>query len=153
MTRYELFKFLHIAGAIVWLGAGVGLAFLWRRLARAGDAGALRAFEAQSSAFGKFLFGPATLLTLGFGIAMVLDSPFGFEELWILIGFGGFIASGVIEGAVAGPAGKRFMAVADEQGLDSPAARSARRRVAMAGNLELLILFAVVWAMVVKPTI
>jgi len=153
MTRYELFKFLHIAGAIIWLGAGVGLAFLWRRLARAGDAGSLRAFEAQNSAMGKFLFGPATLLTLAFGVAMVVDSPIGFEEFWILIGFGGFIASGVAEGVFAGPAGKRFMAAAEEHGLDSPTAQAARRRVSLAGNIELLILFAVVWAMVVKPTI
>lgn len=37
MTRYELFKWLHVMGGITWLGAGIGLAIVSWRLQKAGD--------------------------------------------------------------------------------------------------------------------
>jgi len=154
MTRYELFKFLHLVGAIVWLGGGLGILLLWRRFAGAKDLGSLKAVDAQNKFLSMALFGPATLLTLAFGIAMVIDTPvFDFTDLWIVIGFGGILLSGVAEGAFAQPAGKAFMSAVESGGFESAAARRAGRKLAIVGNVELIILFAVVWAMVVKPTL
>lgn len=152
MTRYEFFKFLHVAGAIVWLGAGVGLTVLWRGLTRAKEADAIRAIGTQNKALSAKVFGPAVLVTLAFGVAMVFDTPaFDFSDLFIIVGFVGIGFSGAINGAVADPATKRLVAAIESDGFDSPAAAAARAKVRLAGNLELLVLFAVVLAMVVKP--
>jgi hypothetical protein len=59
----------------------------------------------------------------------------------------------VINGAVAGPATKRMRAAIESGGFDSAEARTARSRVSMAGNVEMLVLFAVVLVMVIKPTL
>lgn len=154
MTRYELFKFLHVTGAIVWLGAGVGLAILSRGLVKAKEVDAVRAITAQDKALGAKLFGPAVLLTLIFGVAMVIDTPaFDFSDLWIVIGFGGIVLSGFLNGAIAGPAGKRLLAASEAHGFDSAEAGAARSRVNLVGTIEMLILFGVALAMVIKPTL
>lgn len=152
MTRYELFKFLHVTGAIVWLGAGVGLTVVWRGLTKAREADAIRAIGTQNKALSAKVFGPAVLATLAFGVAMVIDTPaFDFSDLFIIVGFIGIGFSGAINGAVADPATKKLVAAIEIDGFDSPAAAAARAKVKLAGNLELLVLFAVVFAMVVKP--
>lgn len=152
MTRYEFFKFMHITGAIVWLGAGVGLLVLWRGLVKARETDAIRAIGTQNKALSAKVFGPSVLVTLAFGVAMVLDTPaFDFSDLFIILGFIGIGFSGAINGAVADPATKRMVAAIESDGFDSPAAAAARAKIRLAGNLELLVLFAVVFAMVAKP--
>jgi uncharacterized membrane protein len=152
MTRYELFKFLHVTGAIVWLGGGVGLTILWSGLTKAKEADAIRAIGTQNKALSAKVFGPAVLLTLAFGVAMVIDTPaFAFSDFWIISGFIGIGFSGAINGAVADPATKRLVAAIESDGFDSTAAAAARAKVRLAGNLEMLVLFAVVFVMVAKP--
>ena len=59
MTRYELFKFLHVVGAIAWVGGGIGLTILARRLVVARDHAARQSISAQGKALGNWLFMPA----------------------------------------------------------------------------------------------
>lgn len=154
MTRYELFKFLHLTGVIAWLGSGIGLTILWRGLAKAGSVDAVKAITGQNKALSAKLFGPAVLLTLAAGVAMVIDTPaIDFSDLWVVIGFAGIVLSGVLNGAIADPASKQMVAAIESGGFNSTDATAARSRVSMAGNIELLVLFAVVLVMVVKPTL
>lgn len=44
-----------------------------------------------------------------------------------------------------------MVAAIESDGFDSPAAAAARAKIRLAGDLELLVLFAVVFAMVAKP--
>jgi uncharacterized membrane protein len=154
MTRYELFKLLHVVGAIAWVGGGMGLLVLSRRLLAARDYRGLHDLGQQSQALGTWLFMPAALLTVGFGVALVAaEAAFGFADLWILIGFGGILASGAAQMALAGPAGRRFSALAAEHGFDHPGVAAAARRVTYGNAADVGLLLVVVWAMVAKPTI
>lgn len=154
MTRYELFKLLHIVGAIAWIGGGMGLLVLSRRFIAAQDYAALLAVGKHGQALGTWLFMPASLVTIGFGIAMVATEPtLGFTDLWILIGFGGVVASGIAQMAVAAPAEKEFTALAGERGLDHPDVGAAARKITYGSALDIGLLLLVVWAMVAKPTL
>ena len=154
MSRYELFEFLHIVGAIAWVGSGIGLTVYARRLLKAKDHESLKTLNRQGQALGKVLFGPAFVLVLGFGIAMVVDHPLiGFGDLWILMGFAGIVLSGVSEMAVAAPAGKRFEAAIDDYGFGSPQAEKAASRMILGSTLDIVFLLVAVWAMVVRPTL
>ena len=154
MTRYELFRLLHIVGAIAWLGSGIGLAVLNRQLLRAQEHVALVAIGRSSQALGTRLFMPAALVTVAFGVALVAtEESYRFTDLWILIGFGGIVASGVAQMAVAEPAGKRYLALADEHGTDHPELNPVARRAAFGNVLDVGLLLVVVLAMVVKPTL
>ena len=153
MTRYELLRLLHIVGAIAWVGGGLGLLVLHRQLARVRDHATLAAIARQSQALGNRLFVPAALATVGFGIAMVVtEDAFRFGDLWILIGFGGIVASGVAQSVVAAPAGKRFLALIADGG-DETELSGTVRRMTLGDVLDVGLLLVVVAAMVLKPAL
>jgi uncharacterized membrane protein len=154
VTSYSVLKLLHVVGAIAWVGSGLGLLMLNRQLVRAHDHAGLLAVGRASQGLGAWLFVPAALLTVGAGVALVLtEDVFRFSDLWILIGFGGIVASGVAQTLLAEPAGRRFTALADEHGLDHPDLEAAARRVGAGNLLDVGLLLVVVWAMVAKPTL
>lgn len=154
MTRYELLKFLHVGGAIAWVGGGLGLLLMTRRLVAASDHAGLLALARQSKAIGNVLFMPASLVTVASGIALVAtESTFAFADLWVLVGFGGIAASGAAQMAVAARAETAFVTAATDHGLDAPETAAAARRLGFGSALDTGLLLVVVWAMVAKPTL
>ncbi len=152
MTRYELFKLLHIVGAMAWVGAGIGLLVLNRQLVRTRDFAGVLTVGRQSKALGTRLFIPASLATVVFGIALVATEPgYGFTDLWILIGFAGIVLSGIAQSAITERSGKRFIALATEHGTDHPGLTAAARGITLGSALDVGLLVVVVWAMVAKP--
>jgi uncharacterized membrane protein len=154
MTSYELFKFLHVVGAIVWLGSGIGLLMLNQQFIRARDHQGLLAIGHRTEALGTKLFAPASLVTVGAGVVMVATTDsLGFGDLWILIGFAGLVLSGVAQMAVAAPAYARFQALVEEYGPESEDVAGAARGLRLGNVLDIGVLLVVVWAMVAKPTL
>jgi uncharacterized membrane protein len=153
VTRYDLLRLLHIVGAIAWVGGGLGLLVLHRQLARVRDHATLAAIGRQSQALGNRLFVPASLATVGFGIALVAtEDAFRFGDLWILIGFGGIVASGVAQSVLVAPAGKRFLALMDDGG-DQAELSGTVHRMTLGDALDVIVLLVVVVVMVLKPTL
>jgi uncharacterized membrane protein len=154
MTLHDLLKFVHVTGAIAWIGSGIGLLVLSRLLVRTREYSALEAVGRQSQSLGNVLFMPAAMLTVASGIALVLtESAYRFGELWILLGFGGIIASGAAQMGVAEPASKRFQEAVADEGTDQLVLTAAARRIALGNVLDVVLLLLVVWAMVAKPTL
>lgn len=154
MTAYATLKFAHIVGAIAWVGSGIGLAVLAYQLRRSRDLASLVAVGEHSQTLGKILFTPAAFVTVAAGIALVAIEPaFAFGDLWILIGFGGIVASGVAQMVVAEPTNRRFVTVATDRGLGDAETLAAGRRVSLGNALDIGILLFVVWAMVAKPVL
>lgn len=152
MTSYELFKLLHVLGAAAWVGGGIALFLTTRQLAIAGEHEGLLAVVRQSQAIGNRLFMPAALVTIVFGVLLVAtEHTFAFTDLWILLGFGGVILSGVIVMAFAGPVEQRIPELAAQHGADSPEVAAATRRVLAASAADLAVLVAVVAVMVTQP--
>ena len=149
---FELFKFLHIVTAMIWFGAGVGLVALTAIMAK--DRAATGAVAPHMEKVGQRLFGPAAGLTLVFGVIAVLVSPdargIDFEDLWVIVGFAGFLLSGVVT-MVANPATRRVAALAAEKGPDAPEVAAGARKITNLHLLDLLILLVVIAAMVFKP--
>ena len=152
MTDYEFYKLLHLVGAIVWIGAGVGfLALMWR-LIRSKEHEGLLAVNRQLEKIGAPLFGGAFVLVVGAGIAMVATEPFlSFSDTWILIGIGSVVLSIGAQEGIARRAGQRMIAAAEEHGLGSDQAQSLAGRALLGNGLDLFFLLVAVWAMVTKP--
>lgn len=148
---YDLFKFLHVATAIMWIGSGVGFLVLTARLATV-DRSGLLAVMAQSDALGKRLFAPSAMGTLVFGIITVLlsDGNYSFEEPWIVIGFAGFVVS-LVMSFVRTPAGKKMGIALRENGPDHADVAAGINTIRILGIADVIILFVVVGAMVFKP--
>jgi uncharacterized membrane protein len=154
MTRSELLTMLHVLGVIAWLGAGIGLLVLHWLALRARDPAGLATVMRQSQTLGAWLFGPASLLTVAAGVALVAtEAAFGFTDLWILIGFGGILASPIVQMTVADRARKRYMTLMADKGSDHPQLLAAARRVTLVNTFDIGGLVVVVWAMFAKPVL
>jgi uncharacterized membrane protein len=148
---YDVLQFLHVAAAIVWLGSGVGLVALTGVMAKAGDRATLMTTSRYIEPLGPRLFGASAMGTLIFGILAVLTGEgISFGDTWIVIGLVGVALSLVIVGLNNG-VNKRLTAAVEQHGPDHPEVEGAIRQGRLYNYVDLVILFIVVWAMVVKP--
>lgn len=152
MDSYTLYKFLHVASAVIWVGSGVGLFALTLRMQRIGDRPGVLAIGRHAEALGKVLFMPASLSTLLWGVLMVLTTDtLGFSTTWIVVGFVGIAVSIVIGMGFISPTGERLGETVQEKGPDAPEIDQLVGRLLTLNGVDLVILFGVVWAMVAKP--
>ena len=152
MTSYEFLVLLHIITVIVWLGAGFTMDLLFLRAERTGNPGDLgKTGEFQEWLLPR-LYIPFGVLTLVFGILLVLDGPWSFGDVWILIGLAGWIAAWGVGFLVIRPQGAKMKEIVMEHGPTSPEARRQARLLAVVSRVQLLSLFLVVADMVLKPT-
>jgi uncharacterized membrane protein len=155
VTRFELLTMIHVVGVIGWLGAGIGLLVLHWVALRVPDYAGLATVIGQSRTLGTWLFAPASLVTLVSGVALVATEPsLHFTDLWILIGFGGFVASLVVQMTVADRARGRFLTTVTDDGADDPRRlAAAARRVTYVNTFDIAVLLAVVGAMFARPSL
>ena len=148
---YNVWQFLHVAAAVVWVGSGVGLVALMATMTRAGDRAAVMTVSRHLEVLGPRLFGPAAMGTLIFGVLAVLAGEgIGFTDLWILIGLAGVAISLVIV-ALSNPQSRKLAATVQEHGPDHPDVAATTSRLRMLNMVDLVVLFAVIAAMVFKP--
>ena len=151
MSWYELLLFLHIVAAIIWLGSGLLIQILAARAERANDAEGLRRVAADSAGLSETLFIPASLATLILGVLLVIDGPWTFDMLWIvlaLVGYAGTFLTGVL---VMKPGSEKIAALMERGGLSAEAEIEIRKLITK-GRFDTVVLYLVVAVMVLKPT-
>lgn len=152
MSRYELLLLLHVVAAVVWLGSGFFLQVLVFRADRTRDRALLKSLGDSSEWLARRIFIPASLSVLVLGVVLVLDSPWEFDELWILVGLVGFLFSFLVGIGIIEPEGKRIGQTIERHGPDHPEVARRLRKINVISRVELVILYLVVADMVVKPT-
>src|SRR5207237_4426370 len=107
----------------------------------------------QAVSYGQVVVGPAAVLVLLTGLAMVGIGHVGFGTFWVWFGYGGVLVHGLIGGFLIRKRAAEVTQLASAAGGDDAALLAAARRLWNA-QLVYLILFAVVIAaMVFKPTL
>src|SRR5436309_10614857 len=106
-TWFGVFKLIHVAVAVFWVGGGVLLTALAIRAERSDDPEQLATIARQATFVGEKLFAPASGIVLAMGIAMVINEHLGFGTTWIDIGLAGFAISFVTGIGVLSPRGKK----------------------------------------------
>jgi uncharacterized membrane protein len=152
MNKYEIYLWAHIAAVVVWLGGGLTLSILGARVARTDDPVRAAAFTRDVEWAGMRLFTPAALLALVFGLLLVQEGPWSFDELWIDLGLAGFAITFVLGFFFLGPESGRLAKLIEAEGAKTPAVRAGIRRILFVSRLDLGSLYAIVWIMAVKPT-
>ena len=150
MTWYELLLFLHIVAAIVWLGSGLFLQILATRAERADDAEGLRRVAADSASLGETLFIPASLATLILGVLLVIDGPWTFDMLWIVLGLVGYLGTFLTGVLVMKPGSEKLAELMEREGM-SPRAEIEVRKLLTKSRVDSIVLFLVVAVMALKP--
>ena len=152
MSYYEVLLALHIAGAVIWVGGGTALTIIGSRFAHVGDAKALKGLFQQAGWLSTRIFTPVSLLVLVLGILLVIEGPWSFDQLWIVLGLAGFAATFFTGFFLLMP---RAAAISDliarEDGTSAEAA-SAIRELFLLTRIDYAVLFIVVLDMALKPT-
>jgi uncharacterized membrane protein len=148
---YEWLLFLHVLGAVVWVGGGIVLQALGFRLASTDDAQAALRFAKDGEWLGTRLFMPASILVLFGGIALTLEGDWGFDQVFVLAGLVGVASSIVIGAALLGPAQKRLLSIIEARGMNDPEARGLQKKIATLSMVDVTVLVVVVFFMTVKP--
>ena len=148
MELFEIYKFVHVTTAIIWVGGGVlGVAYTER--AKKAEAGHRLGIARDMEFVALRLFNPAAIVTLIFGILMVLEADaFEFSQAWILMGIGGIAISAALGMGYLGPQARRLVGELETGDAGGEARLVAVSRVAL---FDLVVLLVVVWAMVFKP--
>lgn len=153
MTRYDLYLLGHILAAILWLGGGFMLLLTGVRAQRANDQEGLRRAASTTAALGATYFIPASLAVLVFGLLMVFDGPWDFDQLWIILGLLGYAATFLTGLLIIKPTSERIDRLVGEAGGKLTAtARAETERLLTLARIDYIVLFLVVVDMVVKPT-
>src|SRR5688500_20267658 len=152
MTYYEILKFLHVLAAIIWLGGGFMILTLVVRAERADDGLLLKKIAENTKWLAQRIFIPSSLAVLVLGILATIEGPWGFGDLWIVLGLIGYAASFLTGILFLEPEGKRIDAAMTEYGPGSPQAAHHIRRINVVQRMEMVILFLVVAVIAVKPT-
>ncbi|MEX0875044.1 MAG: DUF2269 family protein [Actinomycetota bacterium] len=151
MSRYELWKYLHIVAAMVWVGGATVLQVLNLKAAGSGDPAERARIGGWSQWLGQSVFMPASIVVLVVGVVMVLDGPWEFSDPWIGLGLIGIVVTVVIGAVFITPTGKRLNEAMATRGPQDPVSQQLARRVTLLARFNLLLLVLLVFDMVVKP--
>ena len=149
----DLFQFLHVLSAIVWIGGSVVMKILSGRVQHSGDPARVAAFGADAEFVGKAVFAPSSGLLLVTGVATVLTTygAVAFKQTWIALGLVGWIAVAAIGGGLIGPQSQRLKRIIAEAGPSHPDVRRISDRIERLVRLELTLFLLLVADMVFKP--
>jgi uncharacterized membrane protein len=152
MTRYEILLFLHVSAAIIWIGSGFLLNVLGARADRKRDVEGMRRVVDDAAGLANILFIPASAAAFVTGLLLVIDGPWSFDQLWIVLGLAGFAATFATGLFVIKPRSERLAAIMERDGGMSPAAFVGARQLMIIARSDYVVLFLVVADMVLKPT-
>jgi len=103
---------IHVMTAAIWLGAGVAVAVLAslssRQVATTG-----KALAGSFEKLGNMLFMPMGILVLISGVVLVLDSPWKFTNLFVIIGILAVVNGAIFGARVSGPMTKSMQQAHD----------------------------------------
>jgi len=153
MDLYSLLLFVHISAAIAWIGSGLLIQILLTMAERRRDEATFGALVDYTAGLGLKLFVPSSLVVVACGLGLVADGPWSFDQLWLVLGLLGFLATFLTGAFVVKPRADRLAELtAANDGLLTPAAMYEARKLLALGRIDYVVLVAVVFDMAVKPT-
>jgi uncharacterized membrane protein len=149
---YNLFKFIHVLTAIVWIGGSIVMKVLSGRISRSNDPIRIAAFGDDTERIGTRVFAPSSGLLLLSGIAATLTVGTSlFKQVWVALGIAGWVVIAGIGGGLLGPQSERLKRVVAELGPGHPDVARISQRIERLANLELVLFVLLVADMVFKP--
>jgi uncharacterized membrane protein len=150
VSGYELWLFVHISAAIVWIG-GAAVAQVFGILAkRSGDPAQGAAFGQAMAFIGPKVFAPAALVVLISGAFLTEDGNWDWSEPFVWLGIVGWAIVAFTAFAYLTRAMGRLGARMAAEG-PSPELGAEMGRLVLVARVLILVLFAIVFVMVVKP--
>jgi uncharacterized membrane protein len=147
---YLAIKYLHIFLAIAAVGANLTYAVWFARARLQPDIAG--AFLRGVKFLDDYIANPAYVLLLITGALMVWIGHIGFETRWVLLAVGLWLVVAVLGLTGYSPLLRRYIVAVDNEGIESPRARSIEGRANLVTVALTLSVLAILYLMVFKPT-
>lgn len=148
---YALFKVTHVTVALFWVGGGVLLTVLGLLAEKSSDPNELVTLARWAAFVGEKLFGPAGGVVLLMGVAMMINTSWGWGTFWVDFGLAGYAVSFVTGIAVLSPQAKKLDELAASKGATAPETVATIRKLLLIARFDVAVLLIVVADMVTKP--
>lgn len=142
---------VHVLGAVIWVGGGISVHVLGRRVLKRGDNQEIYKFSAEVNKLGMRLYAPTSLILLIAGIFLVDKAGYEFSQAWIGIALGGWLISFLLGIGYYGPKDKKLQQLVAERGEADPGVKQNVSQALAVNSVEILILTLVVIDMTLKP--
>jgi len=150
MTWYELWLFLHLSAMALWIGGAVAVQVFAALAKASGDPARSGAFGKDTGVVVRWIFMPASLAVLVSGALLVNEGNWDWSEWFVVLGLIGWAAvSFTAFGYLTRALSRVGMRMATEG--PSPELGAEMTRLILLARILILVLFAIVLVMVVKP--
>jgi len=148
---YAVFKSVHVLFAVIWVGGGVSILIHAVRAQTARDPEGIVTVAKQAAFMGEKVFAPVGLVTFLMGIAMMINTSWGWGHFWIVLGLVGYAATFIVGIAILSPLAKKIDASAMEKGPTHADTLALVDRIMLIARFDVALLLVVVLDMVAKP--
>jgi uncharacterized membrane protein len=148
---YALFKAIHVVVAVIWVGGGLMLTVDGIRARRETNPASVVAVAQRAAFWGEKVFAPAGLVVFVMGIAMMINTDWGWGHFWIVVGLIGYASTFITGIAVLSPMAKKIGASAQANGPEHPATIALIERILLIASIDVTVLVLVILDMVTKP--
>jgi uncharacterized membrane protein len=149
MTWFELWLFLHVTGAMVWIGGAIAVQVFGILTKRAADPAKTAFFAGNVSYSVTRVFLPAAIVVLLSGVGLKVEGHWHWDEPFIVYGLVFWaVVSLVAFGYLGGAIGRAGAQLASEG--PSPALGLRLRNLVWLSRVLLLVLLTIVFMMTVK---
>ena len=148
---YALFKAVHVLSAVLWVGGGLSIMIHAIRAQNARDPEGIVTVARQAAFMGEKVFAPVGLVTFLMGIAMMINTSWGWGHFWIIVGLLGYASTFIVGIAILSPLAKKIDKSAESNGATHPETLALINRILLIARFDVAVLLLVVLDMVLKP--
>jgi uncharacterized membrane protein len=148
---YSLFKAVHVTFAVLWVGGGLVLTILALRAERGMDPNDIVNIARYAAFVGERIFAPAGLIVFLMGIAMMINTNWGWGKFWVIVGLLGYASTFLTGIGVLNPLTKQIDASSAEHGPTAPQTIALIKKTLLIVRIDVAVLLIVVLDMVTKP--
>ena len=148
---YDIWKAVHVAFAAIWLGGGVVIAILAGVAERARDRQLLMIVGRQAELVTAWIFTPASVVVLGFGVVTVEKGGWSWGEFWIVFAIVGWSISAATGILFLSPRVKKLNQLVALHGTEHPETERRLRTILTVTRVNAALLLLLVVDMTAKP--
>jgi uncharacterized membrane protein len=148
---YSLFKAGHVLFAVIWVGGGVSIMIHAIRAQTSQDPEGIVTVARQAAFMGEKVFAPVGLVTFLLGIAMMINTSWGWGHFWVVAGLIGYASTFIVGIAVLSPLAKKVDQSAEKNGPTHPETMALIERIMLIARFDVAVLMLVILDMVTKP--
>ena len=137
--------------AVIWVGGGVSIMIHAIRAQTARDPEGIVTVAKQAAFMGEKVFAPVGLVTFLMGIAMMINTSWGWGHFWIIAGLIGYASTFIVGIAFLSPMAKKIDESAERSGATHPETIALIDRTLLIARFDVAILMLVIVDMVTKP--